>query len=236
MTPIEIINETAKFYGNDVSRRSLTETGGCKYNGPNGKYCAIARCTKNPSKIYEDTSVTFDNQIKLIGYPIPLTVHINTILKEEYKGMPEGFWKDLQEFHDEDYNWNAYGISLKGMETLDYLREKYSRLTVEYLFKNGFSKVENIMDHSRDTYRIQPEGYYYEIWVHIGDYPQENPNCGVVGVYEKENKATIYNEETEKMEEIKLEANLSNVAWGVYTVGRFKKVYEGLTNLKLSKL
>ncbi len=102
-TKLEIINETIEIYS-DPEKRSVTLVTGssgksienCRYKGPNGKMCAVARCIL-PEEL-DEVSDNYENE----------TVHeiknLEDYLKPEYRGHSKGFWIDIQILHDDYLN------------------------------------------------------------------------------------------------------------------------------------
>lgn len=119
-TKLEIINETAEFYGSDVTRRSKSN-GQCVYLAVDtGNRCAFSRCctedgVKELSFNYEGRPANW-----LSDY------FINSVLKEEYKGHNRDFWVAIQMFHDNDGYFDKNGISNAGQNYIEHLKEKYS--------------------------------------------------------------------------------------------------------------
>lgn len=152
-TPLEIINETAEFYISDPSRRSLTnlkhsesDLFDCVYVSTNGNNCAFSRCCTDEGKQklhneYEGKSV--------------LSLHepIDFFLKEEYKGLSNGFWNLIQTFHDNKHYWNDDGITEEGKQYLDKIRNEYSK---------QISDLERSKGRSEDYYQLSSEEQWME--------------------------------------------------------------------------
>lgn len=121
-TKLEIIDETVKYYSEDISRRAVLDMG-CYY-WMQGKMCAVGRCLIDPEAIqklieekgYGDTDVG-----TLSG-----VTDFQSSLKEEYRGHDLNFWKSLQIFHDENSNWCESGLTESGLIELDSLKKRYS--------------------------------------------------------------------------------------------------------------
>lgn len=126
-TKLEIIEETVAYYSEDVFRRGL-DTRGCVYESVEGKHCAVGRCLINPKKLqdavqddeYESGSIC-DIYRQYDGY-------FQELFKEEYRGHSFIFWKKLQQIHDDSWGeyWTEEGITEKGIEAVNKLKEKYS--------------------------------------------------------------------------------------------------------------
>lgn len=119
---IEIINETKKYYENNV--RSV-KNDICSYYGDNGELCAFSRCCSNPESIKGFTT-TVENMNKNYG------INPELLLKDEYKGHSLQFWDDIQGFHDLSRFWEAKDnkergniLTKEGIAYYESLLEKY---------------------------------------------------------------------------------------------------------------
>lgn len=102
---LEILEDTVKYYSEDVSRRAST-TEGCEYKTKDGRMCAIGRLTKN-KKIYEcagDVSV------------------IEHLLEEELIILGFPFLNHLQLLHDKQLFWESNGLTKEGKEKYDNIK------------------------------------------------------------------------------------------------------------------
>lgn len=119
-TKLQIINETAAFYGADPSRRGLDDDGGCVYKATvKGvvKHCAVGRCLLKPSaRSNGPVLLVFDGRAGL-----------DENLKPEYQGHPLSFWADLQNWHDNERNFTKTGLSDRGKKILRELKETYRK-------------------------------------------------------------------------------------------------------------
>jgi len=118
-TKTEIIEETAAFY--NLGNRSA-ENSFCQYISPMGKCCAFSRCCKDDKKTFQSLRYA-DREIGSLSegngdFMLPL-------LKEEYQGHDWRFWRDIQNFHDDEENWDEEGLSLDGRTQKKTLLEKY---------------------------------------------------------------------------------------------------------------
>lgn len=121
MTKTEIIKETAKYYSEDTSRRSLSASGSCFYylKDKKGKVkkCAVGRCmNKEGIQQFGDSKSSAEALFIMEG---------DSLLKDKYKGHNAKFWDALQVFHDMDYNWDENKLSVKGEIELNELLAKY---------------------------------------------------------------------------------------------------------------
>jgi len=112
MLKVQIINETKNTY-QDVTKRSLSPSGGCEYINRKGNMCAVGRCCNNPETLPKHA---FVHQI----------LNIEDYLKNEYKGHSIYFWQDLQQFHDRYQNWDNNGLTPTGERHYEKLMEKYN--------------------------------------------------------------------------------------------------------------
>jgi len=112
-TKLEIIEETATYYSEDTSRRASTN-GMCEYLTLDGRMCAVGRCLIDPG------AVVGGGAEAILGEN-----GADKLLKEEYRGHDVNFWVYLQLFHDGNY-WDENGLTEKGKEFLQMLKEKYS--------------------------------------------------------------------------------------------------------------
>lgn len=123
MTKTEILLETAKFYGEDTSRRSIRNNK-CAYKGENGKECAFQRCVVTDLTEY-DAWITDPNNMFTNSALSIMNKRENLVFKEGYEGHSPGFWNDVQSLHDSHYIWDEKGITERGQNRLDLLLEKY---------------------------------------------------------------------------------------------------------------
>jgi hypothetical protein len=118
---LEIINETAEYYGADTSRRGvdrghITGTVSCKYYTDDGKMCAVGRCLIDASQVRDSVTIAA-HLFFSSGYGI---------LKPEYRIEDASFWRDLQNFHDNTHNWDENGLTEFGKTKLHILRTTYA--------------------------------------------------------------------------------------------------------------
>ena len=120
MNKIEIINETAKYYSKDTSRRAYGK-GNCHYylkeEEEKVKKCAVGRCMNEKGiKKYGDSGDPVGGLFIMEG---------DSFLKPKYRGHDRNFWSDLQYFHDLHFNWGENKLSEQGEMKLRQLLEKY---------------------------------------------------------------------------------------------------------------
>ena len=104
MTKIEIIDETVKYYSEDVYRRSLVAEV-CKYKTEEGKMCAVGRCLTSTNI---DKFGTLDGDVHLLFAQVDWN---DDLFQEQYKGHDEAFWADLQHLHDVQTHWDNNGLT-----------------------------------------------------------------------------------------------------------------------------
>lgn len=130
-TKKEIIDETVAFYSEDTSRRAtnIELIGGisfprCKYLTEDGRMCAVGRCLIPDGKIRNYGN---DYSYEIAMCTSGQITNLEEILKPEYRGHDIGFWRDLQNFHDDNENafWNEDGITEIGLNFVESLHLKY---------------------------------------------------------------------------------------------------------------
>lgn len=119
MNKLQIIEETVKYYSEDVSRRAIKPGGRCEYLTSDGKMCAVGRCMINPG-------TNRDDDIGFIPSYSIIEVDQDKILKKEYRGHENEFWFDLQKLHDANSNWIDNGLSDAGQRYVEKLKEKWA--------------------------------------------------------------------------------------------------------------
>jgi len=127
MTATELIQETRAAFS-DPSKRATPVVGGCYYflkgeNGIKDRMCAIGRCLIDPLKAHEEggnSLILFNETWQLNGIEWS-----DELLKEEYRGFPPELWKDLQKWHDGNYNFTENSISRIGEEEINRLLKTY---------------------------------------------------------------------------------------------------------------
>jgi len=125
---LEIIEEIAAYYSEDVNRRGYDEERReCLYYINDNKMCAVGYCLKNPEK-FKALEGTIDGFLE--GRKIK---HTDFKLEYQLKGTlayKVKFWKDLQDFHDISGNWSHEGITEQGKDSLEKLRKTYAETPV----------------------------------------------------------------------------------------------------------
>lgn len=126
MTKLEIIEETVDYYR--VNPRGVYNKVQCIYKSEEGAMCAVGRC------LSEDALYEFRNSRQTVtGLNSRCETNNRTlddIMKEEYRGHPLKFWRDLQIFHDSHSHWTKNGngceLTCAGMNELENLKKRWS--------------------------------------------------------------------------------------------------------------
>lgn len=121
LTAVEIIEETVNYYSEDVNRRAVKkdELGDsyCEYLSANGNMCAVGRCMSDPS--------LFDNDERITN--ILNKYKEEDILKPQYLGHEQEFWRGLQRLHDDlgKRYWCERGLTRSGKKEVLRLKKLY---------------------------------------------------------------------------------------------------------------
>lgn len=115
LTAVEIIKETAEYYGADPIARRSYDILSCKYLSNNGNKCAYSRCWKEG--VYETSfeGRTLNN----------LHLEPDDLVMDRYKGHNFIFWLSLQRLHDIPTYWDASGLTSEGKKYLTQLIKQY---------------------------------------------------------------------------------------------------------------
>jgi hypothetical protein len=118
MNHTELLEDTAKFYSEDTSRRALNEHGDCCYLTKDGKKCAIGRhiLEGEYNERYEDNSADY------------VISHGEFMFPDWICQLNFLFLNRLQKFHDECCNWEENGLTSRGKNILDSLRKEAAML------------------------------------------------------------------------------------------------------------
>ena len=111
MNAIQLIDETVSAYAADPpALRSRDNLGTCMYVTNDGRKCAIGRCL-NKKFVHQAARHNFE--------------HILSQVKARYKGFSQQFWRDLQELHDNNKNWDKNGLTEYGQTEVRYMKGTY---------------------------------------------------------------------------------------------------------------
>jgi hypothetical protein len=129
MTELELLEDTVKYYSEDTRRRAIVkkESGitECWYTTDDGKHCAVGRWLQpnyqntdwidnegcSADDLINGTSAAYDRY------------EIDELFVEEVRNIPDWFWMDLQQLHDDDVFWDKDGLTEAGVKRVDELRQ-----------------------------------------------------------------------------------------------------------------
>ena len=128
MNKSEILNETIAFYGKDKNRRAEV-SGSCSYVTDDGRNCALGRCLLprlRTKKGFNTSKYDLDNGDTVWG--INNKVKLDVILSKKYRGHSVLFWTQIQELHDDEYNWSdSGGLSDRGQGKVKLIEDKIAK-------------------------------------------------------------------------------------------------------------
>lgn len=95
----------------EQGKQCVDELGNCRYRGPNGMKCAIGHLIPDDSyrEYFESQSVTYLPIQKALSKNASHPVYCLDISDNDDN---LGFLIDLQDFHDNDVNWDETGLRL----------------------------------------------------------------------------------------------------------------------------
>jgi len=111
LSPEEIIDETVRYYSEDLSRRAYVKGLGCQYLTEDGRMCAVGRCLGNVEEIARHYNA---------GYMV-CNIFESVKFKPQYRGLNVEFWNDLQSLHDPCAYWDG-GLTESGQEWVDAMK------------------------------------------------------------------------------------------------------------------
>ena len=138
MTKEQIIDETVKYYSNDVKRRAVAPDGACVYFTEDNRMCAIGRCLNQKHPFIKEMKsfniigdcaelITeldrFDSED--VSEDGPYSTQLDKILRSKYKGHSFKFWQDIQKLHDLDTYWQEDSLSDYGTQFVKKLKTKH---------------------------------------------------------------------------------------------------------------
>lgn len=130
------------------------------------------------------------------------------------------------------------------------LNDSKIKLDDNILIKLGFrGEGKDILN--RPAYRLEVPNYHYQLQIVLGDYPESNPNSGILSLYEpkiknahcltwekdngkKESKRIdhiLWTEDGQRVgiKYINLKERVIPIAWHVTTIERLNEIYVALT-------
>lgn len=102
------------------------------------------------------------------------------------------------------------------------------KLTDEYLLNNDYELISKD-DYNRRIYRRNYIGYPFIIQVELNDYPQTNPNCGILSIYMPEEKDMPFPTNDDPNHKIDWPELNQPIAWHLYTIDRLHIIVDALT-------
>ncbi len=120
----ETLDETIAAYTSETRavNESIDEEGDsvgiCDYLTDDGRMCAVGRCMIDPSLYSGDDNCT----VIRINYR---EGGLDSVLKQEYRGFPLEFWRELQKLHDVRHNWDPEGLSPAGGRAASFIHRNY---------------------------------------------------------------------------------------------------------------
>lgn len=121
LTYLEVLEDTVKYYSEDVNRRGLNLNGGCVYHGikdDNTVLCAVGRCLKDPKEFESNRWGSVSD-----FYCDIFNDDFIPALKEEYQHLTyRRFWEFLQMLHDTELFWDANGITKAGENQVEVIK------------------------------------------------------------------------------------------------------------------
>lgn len=134
MTEQELLQSTIDYYSVDPKNRRCSDDTQriCNYYpGNTGKIklsegCAIGRHLSE--KIQREL-----DSLKYPGISVILTTDKKLLLPEWMQNMDSWFLTDIQNLHDDKYNWEDIGLSEKGRQMVEGIIKKYNLQLVTYI-------------------------------------------------------------------------------------------------------
>lgn len=94
-------DETREFYS-DESKLGMNSNGGCEYlQKESGNMCAVGRCLDTNTEKYLDIVKNGGSLDSIVmDFELEDFEEFNSIFLEQYRGYEQGFWEELQNWHD----------------------------------------------------------------------------------------------------------------------------------------
>ena len=136
-TKLEIIDETVAYYS---THKRATDGRGCFYLyigdedvGAIETQCAVGRCFTDKTKHSIRQALKLTNNMQSFTHIDGFNIkdsrsnenNPEPFLKEEYKGHGVKFWRDLQKLHDNGNFWHNNGLTERGQNIVDRMKENY---------------------------------------------------------------------------------------------------------------
>lgn len=114
------LEDTVRYYSENVSRRALDKNGQCKYKTEDGRKCAIGRYIIN------------DEMCEALDCSTANTVH--SIFKYNSNFLPKNiidlgsmFLSEIQKLHDVNFHWNLKGLTKSGKEKVKEIEKEFCK-------------------------------------------------------------------------------------------------------------
>lgn len=115
---LEFLEDTVRYYSEDVLRRAVSKTGKCQYKTEDGRKCAIGRHIIK-DKDCEAFDMSKDNTVQEIIRKNP------DCLPEHVKELGVVFLINIQKLHDSRLYWNDNGISQEGKQEIEVIKREH---------------------------------------------------------------------------------------------------------------
>lgn len=127
-TKLQIIEELFdNYYVKDPSKRATYNIACSYYQDSTGNKCAVGMCMLDDATAKHYESVCSSDVGGLNGFLMDEErLHLDDILKEEYRGHAIDFWAKVQVLHDGTGFWTEDGLSEGGLVRLDGLKTRFA--------------------------------------------------------------------------------------------------------------
>lgn len=128
MTMQELLDNTIRYYSEDINRRCRGEGRGCYYSPTKinkegiSEGCAIGRHLSPEVQLKFDNAVDVGSQSITTLYNTPQYFNL---LPEWMKKMPVKFLGKIQRLHDNSQFWNEKGLTDKGLSYVDGIKAEF---------------------------------------------------------------------------------------------------------------
>lgn len=121
-----ILEETVKYYSEDTKRRCIANKKcyyTAKFAGKESNGCAIGRLL--PPEVSEAIDILYSStnigsDVGSVWKHIPLELQV----------LGQDFFKDLQGLHDDEDYWDESGLTQRGTDKVQQIREKYVEIVM----------------------------------------------------------------------------------------------------------
>lgn len=118
---LEFLEDTVKYYSQDINRRAVSEDGKCKYKTKDGKKCAIGRflIEEKYDPCMDESEFSYSANALIKNYP--------NCLPENIVCLGGNFLSDVQMLHDHKPYWGEKGLSELGKLYIDSIKTHISK-------------------------------------------------------------------------------------------------------------